>query len=359
MCGRYALVYDGDELARYMSNQLNQVVSPSKDSYERSYNVAPTKHMPVYFSFSAHLDKGDNPKESNQSADNINNKDKCHIGIMRWGFIPYWATDENQFKGYATINARLESLKTNKLYGQSLSTKRCVVPISGYYEWRNTNPKINKRNGKIPYYVTRRNSDELMYLAAVYDYNKTLDLYTFSIITGQAPKNLEWLHSRMPCVLEPKTKAWNIWLENSENIDLNQEELAKLLRPSFDEDYYICYEVSKDVGKVSNNRSYLVEPVHLSSNIVKKENKIDSYIANQKKDEKIVFPSSKEENDECNILKREEDVKDSTKLEDITSSIIVKEEEEEDKKDNSNMPFKRKRKLNVIELLHRGKKKKV
>lgn len=354
MCGRYALVYDGDELARYMSNQLNQAVSPPKDNYKKSYNVAPTNYVPVYFSLNSYSDKGDNLKEPNQSTGNVDNKGTCHIGMMRWGFIPYWAKDENQFKGYTTINARLESLKINKLYGQALSAKRCVVPISGYYEWKNPNLKTNKRTSKTPYYVTRRHSKEVMYLAAVYDYNKNLDLYTFSIITGQAPKNLEWLHLRMPCVLEPKTKAWDIWLENSEKIHLNQEELSELLKPSFDKDNYTCYEVSKNVGKVSNNGSYLVEPVHLSSDSIEKEDKICPYIVNQKKDEKGVLQSSKVESDGYDLLKREEDIKDSAKSKDITGSTMLKEEE-----DKSNSPSKRERKLDVIELLHRGKKKKV
>lgn len=354
MCGRYALIYDGDELAKHMSNQLNQAVSPPKDGYKKSYNVAPTNYVPVYFSSKSHVHKGDNFRESNQPEDNIADEDIYHIDMMRWGFIPYWAKHESQFKGYTTINARLESLKTNKLYGQSLSAKRCVVPVSGYYEWRNPNPKINKINVKTPYYVTRRDSKELMYLAAVYDYNKNLDLYTVAIITGEAPRNLEWLHLRMPCVLEPKTEAWNIWLENSEKISLSQEELSKLLEPSFDEDNYTCYEVSKDVGRVSNNMSYLVEPVHLSSNTIKKEDKTFPYIANQKKDEKGVPQSNKMESGENTLFKREEDLKESLKLKDIAGSTIAEEE------DKYSSPSKgKKRKLNVIELLHRGKKKKV
>lgn len=357
MCGRYALVYDGDELARHMSKQLNRVIHPPKQSYERSYNVAPTNEVPIYFSStSSHLDNVDNRKELNQPMDNISNEDTYHLGMMRWGFIPHWAKDLDQFKGYTTINARLESLKTSKLYGQSLSAKRCVVPISGYYEWKTPDSKSKTKSGKTPYYITRKSSGEVMYLAALYEYNKNLDLYTFSIITGNAPKNLRWLHSRMPCVLEPNTEAWNLWIENSEKINLSQEELSKLLKPSYDENKYTCYEVSKDVGKVANKGSYLIEPVRLlsSSSTIKKESKMFPYFTKQIKDDKEIPQSSKVESDEHSLLKKEEDTKETLNLNNISESPTVKEDE-----DKSSSPSKRKRKLNVIELLHMGKKKKV
>lgn len=356
MCGRYALVYDGDELARHMSKQLNRVIHPPKQSYERSYNVAPTNEVPIYFSStSSHLDNVDNRKELNQPMDNISNEDTYHLGMMRWGFIPHWAKDLDQFKGYTTINARLESLKTSKLYGQSLSAKRCVVPISGYYEWKTPDSKSKTKSGKTPYYITRKSSGDVMYLAALYEYNKNLDLYTFSIITGNAPKNLKWLHSRMPCVLEPNTEAWNLWIENSEKINLSQEELSKLLKPSYDENKYTCYEVSKDVGKVANKGSYLIEPVRLSSgSTIKKESKMFPYFTKQIKDDKEILQSNKVESDEHSLLKKEEDTKETLNLNNISESPTVKEDE-----DKSSSPSKRKRKLNVIELLHMGKKKKV
>lgn len=365
MCGRFALTFDGDELAQHMSHQLNRTVKPPEANYDKSYNVAPTNEVPVYFVPGAHSQREENAKETGQSTKD----NECTLTNMRWGFIPHWAKDKEQFKGYATINARLENLKANKLYGQSLKAKRCVVPVSGYYEWTKPNPKVNKAKLKIPYYVTRKDSDEVMYLAGIYDYNDREKIHSFSVITGHAPEGLEWLHLRMPCVLEPGSKAWNLWLEDQDKQEWTQKELSELLRPWYDEDHYTCYEVSKVVGKVTNKDPYLVEPVSKPKPSIKKEE--EKFKKESKVEEGEEVPKlTKGEKEDYNRLKHEGDVKaesvkeESGNLKEELSSLgeesatPAKSSSASSEENKIGGNTSHKRRPNVLEMLHMGKKKK-
>lgn len=359
MCGRYALVYDGDELAKRMSHQLNKTVKPPAEPYEKSYNVAPTNEVPVYFAPQVHSQYEENPEETDSST----TENKFTLVNMRWGFIPSWAKNKDQFKGYATINARLEGLLTNKLYGQSVKRgKRCVIPVSGYYEWTKPNPELNKKNLKIPYYVTRKDpvvEKDVMYLAGIYDYNDNEKIHSFSIITGHAPKSLEWLHLRMPCCLEPGSQAWNIWLgdegSDKKKNEWTQEELSTLLKPWYDENKYTCYQVSKDVGKVTNKESYLIEPVttgkFISGPSVKREKAQES--GTSREDHQREPQLTKSEREDLQRLKKEKDIS-------FKTDSIKEEESSVNTSSSSDTPKKSgqgtKRRPNVLELLHMGKK---
>src|SRR5262245_54950505 len=106
MCGRYSIAVElGDEFYKrfHIENRLDHLVP--------RYNVAPGQHVPVVIS-----------KSPNRAV------------IMRWGLIPHWAKEEKI--GYRMINARIETLKEKPSYRGSLKHKRCIVPASGFYEWR-------------------------------------------------------------------------------------------------------------------------------------------------------------------------------------------------------------------------------
>lgn len=49
----------------------------------------------------------------------------------RWGFIPWWAKET----GRQPINARSETVRSNHLWRDAYKRCRCLLPVSGYYEW--------------------------------------------------------------------------------------------------------------------------------------------------------------------------------------------------------------------------------
>src|SRR4030042_2330647 len=130
MCGRYDFS-DPDKLReRYeLENELKGL--------KPRYNVAPGQVMPV-----------------------ITGNDKNHGQLMRWGLVPSWAKGSNI--GYKMINARAERIHTKPSYGRLLRNHRCLVPATGFYEW-----KKGEKN-KIPFYIKLKN-DAIFSFAGLFD----------------------------------------------------------------------------------------------------------------------------------------------------------------------------------------------
>jgi putative SOS response-associated peptidase YedK len=68
------------------------------------------------------------------------------LARMRWGLIPHFARGEAG--GYATFNARVETLRTSPAYRSAWRRgQRCLVPAAGFYEWQVV------PGGKQPWYI--------------------------------------------------------------------------------------------------------------------------------------------------------------------------------------------------------------
>ncbi|KAL6948742.1 hypothetical protein ACO0QE_001215 [Hanseniaspora vineae] len=225
MCGRFALAYEFDELPAQIAKHESFKSAPkiSKDAKDmkedvksKSYNIPPTKFCPVW------------------------NATDGQLYFMRWGLIP--AFSEEPLK-YTTFNARIESLNRSSIWKKPMEKNQyCAVPMSGYFEWRKTTDKQ-------PFYLKRKDS-KVMFIAGLYERKREDDdseHYSFTLITSPAPKGLEWLHARMPIILEPGTKKWDDWLQH-----------GKITNAEFDPDLYEYYPVSREVGKVGNDGPDLI-----------------------------------------------------------------------------------------------------
>jgi putative SOS response-associated peptidase YedK len=122
---------------------------------------------------------------------------------MRWGLIPSWAKDPQI--GAKMINARAETVPGKPAFRKAFSKRRCLVPMSGFYEWKK-GPR-----GKVPHYVRLLNSD-LFTCAGLWKWWKTPDgewVATFTIIVTDANALISLLHDRMPVILAPEDhEAW-------------------------------------------------------------------------------------------------------------------------------------------------------
>ena len=131
MCGRYSLICTDD-----LGNRF-RVYEPTLGRRSR-FNVAPSQSMPV-----------------------VVQREQRELVLMQWGLVPHWAKD---LKGPARpINARAETLAERPMFRGLLKHNRCLVPASGFYEW--------KRDGggrKTPYYLRLKDAD-LFAFAGLYD----------------------------------------------------------------------------------------------------------------------------------------------------------------------------------------------
>lgn len=65
----------------------------------------------------------------------------------RWGLVPSWVKEAKP--KVQPANARCESLKTNGMFRGAYRSRRCLLPIDGYYEWRSI------KGRKQPYALAR------------------------------------------------------------------------------------------------------------------------------------------------------------------------------------------------------------
>src|SRR6185436_12513043 len=79
---------------------------------------------------------------------------------FQWGLLPSWT--KNPTSARRPINARAETLAERPMFRDLLRSRRCVVPIDGYYEWRATS------SGKVPFWFSQK-SGEPFFLAGLWD----------------------------------------------------------------------------------------------------------------------------------------------------------------------------------------------
>ena len=222
MCGRYAIFgpvsRNNREVIEFLERELE---------FGPTYNAAPTQQLPVFF---------------------IGARGERNLRLMRWGLIPYWAT--NAAIGAKMINARADSVTEKPAFRSAFSRRRCLVPMSGFYEWKKS------AAGKEPHYIHLLNSD-VFAAAGLHEYWPGKDgaaaVESYTIITTAANESMRSVHDRMPVILQPSD--YEAWLD-PENRDLAG--LKSLLKP-FPAEEMGFYPVSTRVNRAGNDGPELIE----------------------------------------------------------------------------------------------------
>lgn len=139
MCGRYAITLPPEAVREWFRTYGE---TPNWPVY---YNAAPTTALPVVRQ----------NKEGNRE-----------LALMQWGLVPWFSKDGKT--SYSTINARAEGVRSNASYRNPFKTRRCIVPVSGYFEW--TGPK----NDRQPHYFTRADGNPMAF-AGLWDRWRSAD----------------------------------------------------------------------------------------------------------------------------------------------------------------------------------------
>jgi putative SOS response-associated peptidase YedK len=225
MCGRYRLSRRKQLVEEYFD--------ASSDAMEWTprYNIAPTQAVPVI---------RQNPKEPRRE-----------LSLMRWGLIPSWAKDSSI--AAQMINARSETAATKPAFRDPLASRRCLVPVDGFYEW--------KRSGKTKQpYCFEVNDGELFAFAGLWDRWKDPSgewIKSCSILTTTPNAVTSGVHDRMPVILD--RAEYDLWLDPGMT---NVEAMSDMLKP-YDARIMRCYPVSNRINHVANDDAECSTPVEL------------------------------------------------------------------------------------------------
>ncbi|MDR3651523.1 MAG: SOS response-associated peptidase [Paludibacter sp.] len=180
------------------------------------------------------------------------------IVLKEWGLIPSWAKSKDDAFELRdkTLNAKGETIYEKPSFSQNILSRRCLLPVSGFFEWRDFN------NNKYPYFIEPTNDPGFL-LGSVFDTwldKSTGEVYdTFSIVTTAANPLMEMIHNvkkRMPLILD--LESADKWL----NPLSTPEQIKSLILP-YEEINMRAHTISKVAGnsKVNRNYSEILEPV--------------------------------------------------------------------------------------------------
>ena len=139
---------------------------------------------------------------------------------LRWWLTPSWSNGPST--RYAMFNAKSETLLEKRSFARPFRSQRCVVPITGYYEWK------RGERAKLPYYISGAQHTGLL-LAGLWDSYRDKDtgevLESCAVVTAAAHQSLSEVHHRQPVFLSPDEARR--WLDH----DLPVADLGELMFP--------------------------------------------------------------------------------------------------------------------------------
>jgi putative SOS response-associated peptidase YedK len=163
--------------------------------------------------------------------------DSPTVQMATWGLRPYWLV-----KGKPPpINARAESLKSNPMFREAY---RCLVPATGFYEWRNGQPM----------HIRLRDGEMFAFAGLWLPPQHSGGAPTAAIVTTRPNELVATIHIRMPAILRRDDEL--MWLDPTQTM----EQAQKLLAP-VDAHALEAYPVSPLVNSWENEGAALVEPV--------------------------------------------------------------------------------------------------
>lgn len=179
MCGRFGATFTFREI------KVRWDLQREFPLYAPRFNIAPSQDVLVIASTNSHSD----------------------ARMMRWGLVPSWAKDPTI--GNRMINARAETLTEKGAFNTLIDSRRCLVPASGFYEWR------KEGNRKVPIWFYLKSKEPFAF-AALWDSWRRPDggnLKTFTIITTEPNDLLRPVHDRMPVIVRAQDEVQ--WLDSS------------------------------------------------------------------------------------------------------------------------------------------------
>lgn len=221
VCGRFTLTSSSEALAADF--EVSEV-----EHFAPRYNIAPSQEIAVV------------------REDDAGGRECV---ALRWGLIPAWAKDPK--KSHAPINARSETAASKPTFREAMSRRRCLVPASGFYEWR------GKGGAKQPFYF-RMQQRELFAIAGIFEVWRGEGgeiIESVALLTADANEVVAPVHERMPVILAPSD--YKRWLDR-ENRD--SDSIADLTVPC-PVDWLRALAVSPKVNSPSFDEPACIEKI--------------------------------------------------------------------------------------------------
>ncbi len=166
--------------------------------------------------------------------------------LARWGLVPSWIKEAKP--KVQPANARCETIKTNGMFRGAYRSRRCLVPVDGYFEWKSI------KGSKQPYALAMADGKPFC-LAGIWEPRRIpetgVEQKTFTIITCTPNDLVATIHDRMPVILHAEDYAR--WLSKD-------PDPADLMVP-FPSELMKIWPVSMRVNSVRHQEADLLDPI--------------------------------------------------------------------------------------------------
>jgi putative SOS response-associated peptidase YedK len=230
MCGRFSATFTFREIRLRWNIDVDGDFSVADDDFSLvvpRFNIAPSQSVAVI----------------------TNDHGTRGVKQMQWGLVPAWAKDPAI--GNQMINARAETLTDRASFKDLVDRRRCVIPASGFYEWR------KDRKQRMPMWFHLKSKEPFAF-AGLWDRWRKPDgnnLETFTIITTGTNDLVRPIHDRMPVILQREDEEQ--WLDSA-GTSFNRA--SSVLKP-YPAEQMNAYDVSLAVNKPEFDGPECIQPV--------------------------------------------------------------------------------------------------
>ena len=183
MCGRFNVDFETEKELKKILKELNKKY-PGRSP--KSGEVFPTDTAAIL----------------------VDGREEAQAELSVWSFPQYTG------KG-VIINARSETALEKPTFRESILSRRCLIPTTGFYEW-------DKEKNK---YLFESGTSPILYLAGIYKLYQGIN--RFVILTTAANSSMSMVHHRMPVIVEPE--RIQTWLAGGMEIGAFLSEVPPLL----------------------------------------------------------------------------------------------------------------------------------
>lgn len=176
------------ETIHHRTQQIHAFSQPlalaeGRGNLQPRYNIAPTTQIDII----------------------VPDGDRRLLRQARWWLVPGWWSKPLKDVP-STFNARVETVDTAPMFRSAFKSKRCIIPVSGFFEW------TRERGDKVPHYISAADGG-LLGFAGLWERWMSPDgeeIVSATIIVRPAEPFMAKIHSRQPVMLEPG--SFDAWL---------------------------------------------------------------------------------------------------------------------------------------------------
>ena len=169
---------------------------------------------------------------------------------LRWGLIPNWCNDPQG--GRKPINAKCETVHTLPTFRDAYRSRRCILPVDGFYEWM----AVKGAKAKQPFAIAMKDGKPFGIGGIWENWRDQASgewVRTFAVITTPANELVGQIHDRMPLILA--AEHYQRWLSE----EPHPQELMK----SFPAEAMRMWPVSTRLNKPANDDPQVTEPLSI------------------------------------------------------------------------------------------------